>query len=169
MLNRVLRLEQLFPIFIIQTLILTSCNYADLNWDNIAIMYDHSIHPSFYLDNRVYAAGGVKSTIQDLSRFPICYMKGGNFNNHQILKESSIVKIFEIQNQASGRCLVWEAYMGDWYGHSGLLLLGTATTLLIQPKSNTALIIFTNTNSGLVHPGGDIFWLIKQKTNAYFN
>lgn len=145
----------------------TSYNYADLNRDNIAVLYDQQNKPSYYFDNRVYASGGVKTTVQDLSRFAICYMNKGLLNGNHILKGSTIDKILEIQNQASGRCLAWKAFLGNWFGHTGGLLLGTATTLEIHPKSRTAIIIFTNTHSGLVVPGGDIFWLIKQKANEY--
>ena len=145
----------------------TSYNYTDLNSDEIAVMYDYLNKPSYYFDNRIYASGGVKSTIEDLSRFAMCYLNKGLLNNHQILKGSTIEKIFEIQNEASGRCLVWKAYLGDWFGHTGGLLLGTATTLEVHPKSRTCMIIFTNAHSGSVLPGGDIFWLIKQKANQF--
>ena len=94
-------------------------------------------------------------------------MNGGTLNNQQILKERTIDKILEIQNEASGRCLVWKASLGDWFGHTGGLVLGTATTLAIHPNSKTAIIIFTNTHSGLVVPGGDIYWLIRQKANEH--
>lgn len=145
----------------------TSFNYANLNRNNIAVLYDDQNRPSYYFDNRIYASAGVKTTIKDLSRFAMCYMNKGTFNSYQILKESSIDKILEIQNQASGRCLAWKASLGDWFGHTGGLLLGASTTLEIHPNSKTAIIIFTNAHSGLVVPGGDIYWLIKQKANEY--
>ncbi len=155
-------------IFIPLNMLNTSYNYADISWDNLAVLYDYQNRPNYYFDNRIYASGGVKTTIQDLSRFAICYMNKGTLNDHQILKESSVDKILEIQNQASGRCLVWKANFGDWFGHTGGLLLGTATTLEIHPKSKTGIIIFTNTPTGLVLPGGDIYWLVRQKANEFF-
>lgn len=145
----------------------TSYNYADLNLDHIAVLYDYNKRPTNYFDNRVYAASGVKTTVQDLSRFAICYMNKGLLNNHRILKESTIDKILEIQNQTSGSCLVWKASFGDWFGHTGGLILGTSTSLEIHHRSKTGIIIFTNAHSGLVLPGGEIFELIKQKANLY--
>jgi CubicO group peptidase (beta-lactamase class C family) len=147
----------------------TSYNYADLDWGKIALLYDNQGYGSTYFDNRVYAGGGAKSTVQDLSYFALCYLNKGILNGTRILSEESVNKIFEIQNQASGKCLIWNAYLGDWFGHTGGLVLGTATTLLIQPESKTGLIIFTNKHSGAVHPGGEIFWLLKQKANEYID
>ena len=147
----------------------TSYNYSDLDWNKIAIMYNAQNVGSNYFDNRVYSSGGAKSTIMDLSHFASCYMNKGIIDGHRILNENSINKILEIQNQASGRCLAWEEYLGNWFGHTGGLLLGTSTTLLINPTERTGIIIFTNSHSGLVTPGGDIFWLVKQEANNYAN
>ena len=147
----------------------TSYNYSDLDWDQIAILYDAQNLPHNYFDNRIYAAGGIKTTIQDLSHFARCYLNKGVLYNHRILNESTIDKILTIQNHASGRCLIWQAYLGDWFGHTGGLLLGATSTFVIHPISRTGIIIFTNAHSGLILPGGDIFWLIKQKANEYIN
>lgn len=147
----------------------TSYNYADLNWDKIAVMYSKSGNGSNYLDNRVYPSGGAKSTLIDLSHFAICYMNKGIYNGTRILTDESVNKILEIQNQASGKCLMWNIYFGDWYGHTGGLELGTATTLTIHLESKTGLIIFTNAHEGTVNPGGEIYWLIRQKANEYIN
>ncbi len=145
----------------------SSYNYSDLDWNKIAIMYSRQQVGSNYFDNRIYASGGAKSTIQDLSRFASCYMNKGILDDHRILNENSINKILEIQNQASGRCLAWEEYLGEWFGHTGGIVRGAATTIFINPESRAGIIIFTNSHSGLVTPGGDIFWLVKQKANKY--
>jgi len=145
----------------------TSYNYADLDRDKIAVMYSAQNTGSDYFDNRVYAAGGLKTSVQDLSRFAISYMNKGVLNGRRILRERTVDKILEIQNHASGRCLIWKAFFDEWFGHTGGLLLGTATTLVIHPKSRTGIVIFTNTHSTLVLPGGEIFWLVKQKANEY--
>ncbi len=145
----------------------TSYNYKDLDWNKIAIMYNNQHVESHYFDNRVYASGGAKSTIRDLSRFATCYMNKGILDGHRILKENTVNKVLEIQNQESGRCLSWEAYLGDWFGHTGGLIRGASTTLLINPNNRTGILIFTNSHSGLVTPGGDIYWLIKQKANDF--
>lgn len=147
----------------------TSYNYADLDWDKIAVMYDNQGNGTTYFDNRVYAGGGVKSTLRDMGRFAMCIMNKGELYGQRILKESTVNKMLEIQNQASGLCLTWESFTGNWFGHTGGLVLGTASNFMIHPESKTAMIIFTNSHSGLILPGGDIYWLIKQKANEYIH
>ncbi len=147
----------------------TSYNYSDLKWDKIATMYDKQNRGSHYFDIRVYAASGAKSTLQDLSVFATCYLAKGLFLNHRMLSETSIDKILEIQNPASGKCLIWDAYLDDWYGHTGGLILGTATTLAIHPKSKTGFLIFTNSHSGVVHPGGSIYNLVREKAYEFMD
>lgn len=145
----------------------TSYNYADLNLDKIAKLYQSLgvYHMSF--DNRVYAAGGLKTTIQDLSYFAMAYMNKGIINNTRILKESTIDRILEIQNEASGRCLIWKASLGGWFAHTGGLEKGAASIIEIHPKSKTAMIIFTNKHSRIVHPENEIYGLVKQKANEF--
>lgn len=145
----------------------SSYDYADLNIDEIALMYNDRGHGTTHFDNRIYPAGGVKSTIQDLSHFAICYLNKGMFRGKRILNEDSIDLIFEIQNPLSGQCLVWNIYSGNWYGHGGGLDMGTSTMLSIHPESKTGFIIFTNTSNVTVHHGGEIYMLIRQHANLF--
>ncbi|NND07768.1 MAG: beta-lactamase family protein [Saprospiraceae bacterium] len=145
----------------------TSYNYADLDRDGIALLYDKQGKASTHFDNRVYAAGGIKSTLEDLSYFALCYLNDGTYDGTRIIHEASVRSALEIQNMASGKCLLWNEYLGGWYGHTGGLELGTATTLFIHPDTKIGFIIFTNTHDGIVNPGGEIFWLIKNKTSEY--
>jgi CubicO group peptidase (beta-lactamase class C family) len=145
----------------------TSYNYADLNLDQIAVLYQSENNYRKDFDNRLYPSSGLKTTIEDLSHFVIAYMNGGSFNGTHILDKIIIDRILEIQNEASGRCLIWQAYSGGWFGHTGGLEMGTATTLEMHPESKTAFIIFTNKHDKVVHPGNEIYGLAKQKANAY--
>lgn len=145
----------------------TSYRYSDLDQDDIAVMYDQQNTGTEYFDNRLYAAGGVKTTIRDLGRFARCMLNRGELDGHRVLQEKSVDRVLEIQNPASGRCLAWKAYPGDWFGHTGGLLMGTTATFMIHPQKKAAIIIFTNAHTGVVLPGGDLFWLIKQKLNGY--
>ena len=145
----------------------TSFNYADLDQHQIARMYGNEGDSRSAFDNRVYAAGGLKTTILDLSHFAMSYLNGGYFDGVRILKESTIGKILQIQNEASGRCLIWKAVLGDWFVHTGGLELGAASTLEINRESKIALLIFTNTHSSLVYPGNRIHSLVRQKANEY--
>jgi CubicO group peptidase (beta-lactamase class C family) len=145
----------------------TSYNYGDLNQEKIALLYDNRGHGTPHLDDRVYAAGGVKSTVNDLMRFALCYLHKGVYAGERILSETSIDQLLALHNPASGRCLAWQAYGGGWFGHLGGLELGAATTLFIHPERKVGFIIFTNAHEGVVNPGGAIFDVIKQKANAF--
>jgi CubicO group peptidase (beta-lactamase class C family) len=147
----------------------TSYDYADLDGEKIAIMYDRQGKPTSWFDNRVYASGGAKSTVHDLSHFAMCYLNKGMYHGVHMLSEGSIDNMLEVQNPSSGKCLMWNKYAGDWYGHSGGLDMGTTTVLAIHPGSRTGFIIFTNTPTGLVDAGGEIYWLVRQKTNEFMD
>jgi len=140
----------------------TSYNYADLDLSKIAVLYhdNNSIQPPF--DDRIYASGGLKTTIQDLSRFMIAYLNGGVLDGQRILKEITVDKMLEIQNEISGVCLIWQLSLGGWVGHIGGMD-GAASTSEIHPKSKTGLIIFCNKHSNAVYQGHEIYWIIKQK------
>ena len=144
----------------------TSYNYADLESNKIAKLYknNNSIQQPF--DDRIYASGGLKTTIQDLSRFMIAYINKGELNGHRILQESTIEKMWKIQNEVSGICLLWRASLGNWVGHTGGMV-GTATIAEIHPESKTGLIIFCNKHSNAVYQGHEIYGLIKQKANEF--
>jgi len=144
----------------------TSYNYADLDLGNIAKLYNkyNSIQEPF--DDRIYASGGLKTTIQDLSRFMITYINKGELDGQRILQENTVKKMLEIQNETSGICLLWRASLGDWVGHTGGMV-GTATITEMHPESKTGLIIFCNKHSNAVYQGHDIYGLVKQKANEF--
>jgi len=145
----------------------TSYFYGDLEGAKIALMYSKHNVRSFYFENRVYVAGGVKTSVRDLSLYARCILNKGVLNGQRILSESSVDSMLEIQNPASGRCLIWKAYPDGWFGHTGGLVLGTSTSLVIHPDTKRGIIIFTNTHSGAVTPGGEVFSIVKQKANEY--
>ena len=145
----------------------TSYYYADLEQDRIAVMYSRQNAGSNYFDNRIYPSGGAKTTVRDLSLFARCYLNKGMLNGQRILSERSVDRILEIQNPASGRCLIWKAMHDGWFGHTGGLLLGTSTSMFIHPDTGRGIIVFTNTHSGAVTPGGEVFSIIRQKANEY--
>jgi len=141
----------------------TSYNYHDLQEDLIATLYslDNIPHPPF--DDRIYPSGGLMTSLPDLSRFLITYMNGGAFENIRILKESTVSQILEVQNPISGRCLIWEARFGGWFGHTGGMEAGSASTVEIHPGKKLGFIICCNKHEGTVHPGHEIYGLVRQK------
>jgi len=144
----------------------TSYNYADLDLEEIAKLYtkNNSVQEPF--DDRIYASGGLKTTIQDLSRFLIAYINNGELDGQRILQEKTIDKMLIIQNETSGVCLLWRASLGNWVGHTGGMV-GTATIAEIHRESKTGLIIFCNKHSNAVYQGHDIYGLVKQKANEF--
>jgi CubicO group peptidase (beta-lactamase class C family) len=146
----------------------TSYNYADLNSDRIALLYgDHNLVYPFF-DDRLYASGGVKTSIRDLARFMMACLNNGELDGRRILQPGSIDEMLEIQNPLSGTCLIWNASIGGWYGHTGGMD-GSATTADIRPESGIGMIIFTNNHNSVVYPGHEIYGLVKQKANEYIN
>jgi len=146
----------------------TSYNYADLNMSKLASHYkdDYSVKMPF--DDRVYASGGLKTTIHDLSIFLILVMNEGKYNNVKLLEERSIEKMLSLQNGVSGRCLIWKASLGGWHGHTGGLDAASSSAD-IHSGSKTGIIIFCNKHNSTVYPGHEIHGLVRQKANEYIN
>ena len=149
----------------------TSYNYADLDASKVAVLYrdDNRINPPF--DDRIYASGGLKTNIMDLSRFLIAYLNRGILENEntRILQSSTIQRMLEIQNNASGTGLLWKASFGNWWGHTGGLEQGAASILEMQKSFSTGLIIFCNKHHKAVYQGNEIYELVRQRANRYLN
>jgi len=144
----------------------TSYNYSDLALNKIAVLYNNNNTIQEPFDDRIYASGGLKTTIQDLSRFMITYLNKGELDGQRILQETTVEKMLEIQNEMSGICLLWRASLGNWVGHTGGMA-GAATIAEIHPESKTGLIIFCNKHSNTVYQGHEIYGLVKQKANEF--
>ncbi len=147
----------------------TSYNYEDLELTNIAVLYQKNNRISDFFDNMIYAAGGLKTTTRDMSRFGMAYLNGGVLDGNRILNDTTIDRIFEIKDEVTDRSLIWDASLGGWFGHIGGLTKGAATTFNINPEKNAGLIIFCNKHHGSVYPGHEIYGLIKQKVNGYID
>jgi len=144
----------------------TSYNFADLDINKIAVLYtDYNTVEPIY-DDRIYASGGLKTSIADLSRFLMVYLNSGELEGIRILEETSVHNMFELQNPITGRGLIWDIGIGAWYGHLGGMS-GCATTAEIQPKEEVGLIIFTNKHKGVVYPGHEIHGLLRNKVRAF--
>jgi CubicO group peptidase (beta-lactamase class C family) len=153
-------------IFIPLGMVSTSYNYADLDEENLAVIYYDNNTERYPFDDRLAAAGGLKSSIRDLGVFMTAILNGGSYNNVQILKESTISKALEVQNEISGRCLIWDSMVGGWNGHTGGMD-GAATSAYLHSESKTVLMVFTNKHNNTVYPGHEIYGLVKQKANEF--
>lgn len=145
----------------------TSYYFRDLNQNNIAVLYQHnnSAHPAF--DIRLHASGTAKSTLNDLARFLMAYMNGGKLDGTRILAEPTVDEILTVHSRISGRCLIWDASLGDWFVHFGGLSAGATAMAEIHPKSKTAVIIFCNKFPSKLEYGEEIHSLVRQKANEY--
>jgi CubicO group peptidase (beta-lactamase class C family) len=145
----------------------TSFNLSTLNIDNVAIPYFfyfgkyYQINElSFLLGDltpsepfwklRCYPAGGLYTTINDLSHFFIAHMNGGVYQNTRILKKETVDLMQQIQpDNAIGYGLAWMQYpIGFQYmamGHGGDIM-GVDTWMLYIPSKDIGMIYFANGN-----------------------
>ena len=144
----------------------TSYYYKELDTSKLAVLYqNNATHPFF--DFRLSASGGAKTTLNDLAKFLMAYMNGGEVEGMSILAQSTVEKILTVQNSTSGRCLIWGASLGGWIGHSGALGAGATAMAEIHPQSKTAFIIFCNKFPSIVEQGDEIYGLVRQRANDY--
>jgi CubicO group peptidase (beta-lactamase class C family) len=96
---------------------------------------------------------GLFSTVEDLSKFAMCYLKGGTFQNKQLLSTNSILQMSTNQTPTlnKDRGIGWEIYESgnssfagefktDSFGHTGF----TGTSLVLNLSSNFFVILLTN-------------------------
>ncbi len=144
----------------------TSYNYADLDMDNLATLYDQPQHSIKFYRYAGYPSGNLKSTLEDFSHFIIAYMNGGQYKGRRILKESSINEILQVRNPASGLCLIWNLTVGGWYGHAGGMT-GVAAYAEFQREHNVGLIIVSNYRPPTVYPGNKTHALVRRIARRY--
>jgi len=143
----------------------TSYHYSELDLNKIAVLYQENNQLHSFSDYRLYASGGVKSNVMDMSRFLMAYLNNGEVDGSMILTEESVKKILKIQNIVSGTCLIWKASFGNWFGHTGDLSIGAAGIVEIHPSSATGYVIFCNKPTNTLKHGQEVYGLIKQKLN----
>lgn len=147
----------------------TSYWLADLDSQNLATPYVEGYRSIDQYNTIAYPVGWLRSSVNEFSHFLIAYMNQGVYNGKRILEVSTINKMFEVQNSASGVCLIWYKWLGEWYGHNGG---GTGFSSCVQfnREDNIGIIILSNTyreSIDLVTPGGRIFELIRFQANKY--
>ena len=151
----------------------TSFNLSELNIDNVAIPYHYhngeylqinelsyilgeSTPPDKYWRMRMYPAGGLYTTVSDLSHFFIAHINGGVYNGVRILKEETVEEMHRLQppgnfdpNTASYYGLAWIIEINPYgfnvniTGHSGGFY-GVHTWMYYIPSENVGVVYFTN-------------------------
>ena len=147
----------------------TSYWLADLDLQDLATPYVEGYRPIDQYNTIAYPVGWLRSSVNDFSHFLIAYMNQGVYNGKRLLEASTINKMLEVQNSASGICLIWYKWLGEWYGHNGGGT-GFSSHIEINREDNIGIIILSNTYSesiDLVTPGGRIFELVRFQANQY--
>jgi len=151
----------------------TSFNLSELNIDNVAIPYHYHngeylqinelsymlgefTPPDKYWRMRMYPAGGLYTTVSDLSHFFIAHMNGGVYNDVRILEEETVEEMHRIQppgnhdpNTDAYYGLAWtiginpSGFKVNISGHGGGIY-GIHTWMYYIPSENIGVIYFTN-------------------------
>jgi len=144
----------------------TSYNFSDLVVKRIARIYLDNYTAIGYDRQLAFPTADLKSTLEDFSHLMIAYMNGGQYRTTRILSEKTIAEMLTIQNPASGRCLIWDCDLGNWYGHSGGMP-GVSTHVEFQRDAKIGVLIFSNKRNKLVYPGTRMHGLIRREANRY--
>ena len=145
----------------------TSFNLSTLNIDNVAIPYQYHLGkyyqinelsfmygdftpPEPYWRLRCYPAGGLYTTINDLSHFLIAHMNEGIYQNTSILEKETVDLMHTIQpDNALQYGLAWMDYpislKYSAMGHGGDIM-GVDTWMLYIPSEDIGIIYFANGN-----------------------
>lgn len=144
----------------------TSYWLRDLESQDLASPYVDGYHAIAQYNTVGYPVGWLRSSANDLARLLPVYMNEGVYDGTQILSSAAIDKMLEVQNPASGLCLIWYKWLGEWYGHNGGGT-GFSSRVEFNREDNTGIIILSNCQSDAIHPGGRIFELIRCEANRH--
>ncbi|MFQ5753656.1 MAG: serine hydrolase domain-containing protein [bacterium] len=144
----------------------TSYNLSDLDLENVARPYVPNYQPISRYSHIHKPAGWLRSSVDEFFHFIIAYMYGGEYQGNRILQKSTVKKILKMRNPVSGICLIWNRYVGNWYGHSGGGV-GASTHVEFQKDDRIGIIILSNKENKSVLPGGNIISLIRKKANKF--
>jgi CubicO group peptidase (beta-lactamase class C family) len=131
----------------------TSFRFANLDPGKIAVPYVGEFgtyHPLLHYSILRSPAGGLRTSVSDLSRFLIAHMNGGLYKDVRILKEETIDTMHTVQYSSKTYNFqyglgwqIWKTLTGTHVGHTGGLA-GVATKMVFRQSDNTGIIFFTN-------------------------
>jgi len=117
--------------------------------------------PYYHYSHAEYPSGGIRTSVDQLANFLLCYMNGGNYMGQQILNNETVDMILTPQipqiNPEIG--LIWYVanYAGQIYcGHSGGNL-GCKTSMYFRPEDDIGVIMLTNGESDFTDLAAQIF------------
>jgi CubicO group peptidase (beta-lactamase class C family) len=143
----------------------TSYDFADLDLNNVAVMYRGGLQIEFYRE-LCYPSGWLKSSLEDFSHFIIAYNQRGRYKDRRILQERTVTEILTIRNMASGLCLIWNCTLGNWYGHAGGMD-GGSSYVEFHPQTGIGLMVVSNMHHPSVYPRGKIHALMRRIAGRY--
>ena len=144
----------------------TSFNLSSLPLDQVAIPYQHFLGKFYQINNlprifgpsyddkywrlRIYPAGGLYSSVHDLSHFLIAHMNQGTFKNISILQPETVELMHTIDPDNNiGYGLAWMTYPVTQTitttGHGGDIA-GVDTWMLYDESTDTGIIYLANGN-----------------------
>ena len=131
----------------------TSFKLTNLNVSMIAVPYEFiagEYYPYIHYNILAYPAGGLRTTVLDLSHFLIAHMNGGVYDETRILSEESVEEMHTIQYSNDNYNFqyglgfqIWEKLADTHKGHTGGLY-GVATKMAYRSSDNLGIIMFTN-------------------------
>jgi len=140
--------------------------FSNLNEDLLATPFYDNGFPMHQFNLRHYPIANLKSNLQDFSHFIAAFLNRGEFNGKRILESSTIDKMFEIQNPASGGAYLWWHCLGDCIGHNGGGT-GFSTRFELYLENNKGIIILTNKVNNSVYAKGRIHELVRYQSTLY--
>jgi CubicO group peptidase (beta-lactamase class C family) len=144
----------------------TSYAYADLDMEKVVNKYWENYQQIEHYRQLHFPAQSLKTTTEDYSHFLIAYMNGGIYNGTRILQESSVHQVLQVNNPASGVCLIWNKGLSDWYDHAGGEP-GVSAQIEFHPGNKIGLIIISNKRNGSVYIGDRIHSMVRRIADNY--
>ncbi|VVB62249.1 D-aminopeptidase [uncultured archaeon] len=156
----------------------TSFNLSSYTEEDLAVPYNWNPQNNIYEKNYNmvflhYMAGGLFSTVIDMSHFMMMQMNGGSYKNTRILKESTVEEMHKIQspnfNPARAYGLAWYfephlfqigkgnfcSFLKIYEGHGGALTTGLRTSMWMKTSGDSAVLFFVNSDSFLYPKGAN--------------
>lgn len=144
----------------------TAFRLEPLNEDFLATPFYDNNYPMQQYTYRHYPAGNLKTNLEDFSHFMIAFLNDGVYNGKRILKTTTIEKMLEVQNPATGRALLWKNCPGNCVGHIGGGT-GFSTTAEWYFDTEKGIFIFSNKVNESVYPLGRIYELVRYQSNSF--